>query len=79
MLTLVSELRPFSEGKAAAEWIKQNGLSDAFLIGSDDAPVSSVAGYLGRPLYYLECQCLGTFIVWNSRRQPECRNGIGFG
>ena len=71
MLTLVSELRPFSEGKAAAEWIKQNGLADAFLIGSDDAPVSSVAGYLGRPLYYLECQCLGTFIVWNSKRQPE--------
>jgi hypothetical protein len=52
MLTLVSELRPFSEGKAAAEWIKQNGLANASLIGWGDAPVSSVAGYLGRPLYY---------------------------
>jgi hypothetical protein len=70
MLTLVSELRPFSEGKAAAEWIKQNGLAGAFLIGWGDAPVSSVAGYLGRPLYYLECQCFGTFIVWNGKRQP---------
>jgi hypothetical protein len=69
LLTLASELRPFSEGKYTAEWITQNNLSDAFLIGSRDAQVSSVVGYLDRPVYYLECRCLGTFIVWNSKRQ----------
>ena len=68
VLTLVSELRPFSEGYNAAAWIKQNDLADTFLIGSN-FETSTVAGYLGRSIYYLECECLGNFIVWNNERQ----------
>ena len=49
-------------------WIRQNDLADAFLIGSRDAQVSSVSGYLGRSIYYLECECRGTFVVWNDKR-----------
>jgi hypothetical protein len=69
VLTLVSELRPFSEGYNTATWIKQNGLANDFLIGSRDAQVSTVAGYLGRPIYYLECECQGSFVVWNDKRE----------
>jgi hypothetical protein len=69
VLTLSSELRPFSEGYDAASWIQQSGLTDTFLIGSNDAQVSTVAGYLGRPIYYLECECQGSYIVWNTKRQ----------
>jgi hypothetical protein len=69
VLTLASELRPFSEAYNTATWIQQNKLTDRFLIGSNDAQVSSVAGYLGRPIYYLECECQGSFIVWNTKRQ----------
>ena len=69
VLTLASELRPFSEGYNAAEWLKQNDLADGFLIGSRDAETSTVAGYLGRQIYYLECECRGSFIVWNDKRQ----------
>jgi len=69
MLTLASELRPFSEGYNVAAWIKQNDLVDSFLIGSRDAETSTVSGYLGRPIYYLECECQGSFIVWNDKRQ----------
>jgi len=69
VLTVASELRPFSEGYNAAAWIKQNNLADAFLIGSRDAQVQTVAGYLGRSIYYLECDCLGTFVVWNEERE----------
>jgi len=68
MLTLASELRPFSEGYNAAAWIKQSHLADSFLIGSSDAQTSTVAAYLGRPIYYLECECLGSFVVWNNKR-----------
>lgn len=68
-LTLTSEARPFSQGRNASRWLVENKLDDAFLIGSRDAQVSSVAGYLGRPVYYLECQCNGTFIIWNGVRQ----------
>jgi hypothetical protein len=69
VLTLMSELRPFSQARSAGAWIKQNNLADQFLVGSRDAQVSSVTGYLGRPIYYLECECRGTFIVWNGHRQ----------
>jgi len=68
VLTLTSEFRPFSQSRNAAQWLSQNELASAFLIGSRDAQASSVAGYLGRPIYYLECECLGTFIVWNHSR-----------
>ena len=71
ILTLSSELQPFSQGRNAAEWLKRNNLEDTFLIGSRDAQASTVAGYLGRPIYYLECECRGTFIVRNSTRQPH--------
>jgi hypothetical protein len=68
VLTLASELRPFSEGYNAAAWLRQNDLTDAFIIGSSDAQTSTVAGYLRRPIYYLECECLGSFVVWNRKR-----------
>jgi hypothetical protein len=50
-------LRPFSEGRDTAAWIKQNNLANAFLIGSQDMRVVTIAGYLGRSIYYLECEC----------------------
>jgi hypothetical protein len=71
LMTLFSELRPFSQGRNVAAWLQQNNLDDAFLLGSRDTPTSTVAGYLRRPIYYLECECLGTFIVWNTRRQAH--------
>lgn len=64
-MSLASELRPFSESYETAAWIKQNDFANAFFIGSHDAQVSSVAGYLGRPVYYLECACLRAYGTWN--------------
>lgn len=69
VLSLASELRPFSESYETAAWIKQNNLADAFLIGSHDAQVSSVAGYLRRPIYYLECECFRPFGIWDPSRR----------
>lgn len=69
LLTLTSEVRPFSQSRDTARWLRQADLADAFLIGSRDTQASAVAGYLARKVYYLECQCVGTFIVWNRNRQ----------
>jgi hypothetical protein len=69
VLSLASELRPFSESYETAAWIKQNNLADAFLIGSHDAQVSTVAGYLRRPIYYLECECFRPFGIWDPSRR----------
>lgn len=62
LLTLMSEFVPFSQARAAALFIQRGNLADPFLIGSRDAQVSSVAGYLGRPVYYLECECQSAVI-----------------
>jgi hypothetical protein len=68
VLSLSSELQPFSESYETATWIKQNNLADGFLIGSHDAQVSTVVGYLRRPVYYLECECFRPFGIWDSTR-----------
>jgi hypothetical protein len=69
VMSLASELRPFSESYETAAWIKQNDFANAFFIGSHDAQVSSVAGYLGRPVYYLECACLRAYGMWDMTRR----------
>jgi hypothetical protein len=69
LATLSSELHPYSQGRNVAAWLERNRMNDAPIIGSVDYTISTIAGYLRRPVYYLECRCLGTFIVWNARRQ----------
>jgi hypothetical protein len=68
ILTLASELRPFSQGRNVAEWLERNGLADAFIMGSRDTTMVSISGYLRRPIYMLECGCFRRFIVWNGQR-----------
>jgi len=76
VLTLASELRPFSEGRDTAAWIEQNDLADDFLIGSHDAQVVTVTGYLGRPIYYLECEC---FDMYGPRNRLDPMTAEQFG
>jgi hypothetical protein len=68
LTTLSSELRPYSQSRNVAMWLERHGLRDSFLIGSRDLEVSPIAGYLDRPLYYLECECFGTYVKWNGAR-----------
>lgn len=68
LTTLSSELRPYSQSRQVANWLEQSQSGDDFVIGSRDSQVSAVAGYLGRPIYYLECECFGTFVKWSKTR-----------
>lgn len=69
LATLSSELHPYSQGRNLALWLERNRMNDGPIMGSVDYTVATIAGYLRRPVYYLECECLGTFIVWNGQRQ----------
>ncbi len=69
LTTLASELRPFSAGRNVATWIEENHLDDAFIVGSADAAVSTVSGYLRRPIYYIESESAGSFVEWSTRRR----------
>ncbi len=67
----VAELKtPFSGAKAAADIINQNVLSDTPVVADIDYAGSAVAGYLGRPVYYLGRRQMGSYIIWDGRRLP---------
>jgi hypothetical protein len=68
LMTLQSELRPFSHASAAAQWLKQNGLERAFIMSAED-PQVAIVGYLDRPIYDLGCQCSRDFVRWNHQRE----------
>ena len=57
--TLSSELRPFSNGRNVAAWLKSNNLTDQFIVGN--AVGLTIPSYLGRPIYLLECEGEGMF------------------
>jgi hypothetical protein len=67
LTTLSAGLRPFSQSRNAATWLERHHFDDALLIGVRDATTSPIAGYLRRPLYYLECECFGTYVEWSTR------------
>jgi hypothetical protein len=62
---------PFSESKAAAAFLRQNGLAEAPIAATQDHLVSPVAGYLGRPLYFLESRALGRYVQYNLQWQER--------
>lgn len=64
----------FSEGRHTAEWIRDNGFSDASLIGNPDTFAVVVAQYLGKPMYFLECHCTDTFLRYHKRRDAYKAN-----
>jgi hypothetical protein len=57
--TLSSELRPFSNGRNVAAWLKSNNLADQFIVGT--LVELTIPSYLGRPIYQLECEREGMF------------------
>lgn len=59
---------PFSSSGAAAEWLKSQHLQNAAIVGTPDTSVSGVAILLGRPIYYLDCQCSDDYMLFSSRR-----------
>jgi hypothetical protein len=68
----VAALRvPFSEGKAVADFIHARHMEDMLIVGDEDAPVSTVAGYLDRDIYYIRANRMGSFILWDKKRLAE--------
>lgn len=63
----VDWIRPFSQGKAVAAFLRTHGFADMFIV-ADGGDAQTVAGYLDRELYYTNTQHLGSFIVLNKDR-----------
>ena len=60
--------KPFSAGKATAEYIEENGWKEQYLFGSKDSAVAVVSGYLNKDIYYPEIKDFGSYAQWNNRK-----------
>jgi hypothetical protein len=60
---------PYSASRAAANYIQSQQLNTMFIVGSRDATISPLCGYLNRKIYYPERQGLGSFVLFNRQRK----------
>lgn len=62
-------LIPYSASREAARYIQSKQLDQMFIVGSRDANISPISGYLNRKIYYPERQGMGSFVLFNSHRK----------
>lgn len=60
--------RPFVDDGAAVQWIRQNHLENTALIGAPDTHMVGVAERLQKPMYFLDCGCVDTYMKFSNRR-----------
>ncbi len=60
---------PLSASRETARFIHQQHLDQILLVGSKDYAVSPIGGYLNRKIYYPEIKDMGSFVLFNQKRQ----------
>jgi hypothetical protein len=60
---------PYSASREAASFIKSQQLDQMFIVGSRDANVSPIGGYLNKKFYYPEKKGMGSFVLFNKQRK----------
>ena len=58
---------PYSQGHAVARWIEKQNLKEALWIAAPDYAATTVSGYLDRPFYYTQCQCVAAAPHWSKK------------
>lgn len=66
---------PYSASREASRFIQHQHLDEMFIVGSRDATVSPLCGYLNRKFYYPERKGIGSFVLFNGQRQDV--NAVG--
>jgi len=61
--------RPFSNSKAAAEFLKADEFKDDIWLGSVDFAAQSITAYVERQVYFAESERFGTFVYWGDERE----------
>ncbi len=64
-------LIPFSASRATANYIRDAGWQDEFIVASRDANMAPISGYLDRQLYYPELQDFGSFTLFGGDRESD--------
>jgi len=65
-------IRPYSSGKAVAEYlVRSNRFKEALISVDPDFTGAAIAGYLHQRLYYPRSGREGTYVVWDHTRQQR--------
>ncbi len=59
---------PFSNTSAAADWLRAHHLENSVLVGAVDSGAVPVAEQLQRRMYFLDCNCSNTFVLFTPER-----------
>src|SRR5205085_1034859 len=60
---------PFSSGRAAARYLRENHLERLPFVGDVDAAVGPVVAYLGKErIYYSRGHRYGSYLIWDRQR-----------
>ncbi|AIE73188.1 MULTISPECIES: hypothetical protein [unclassified Synechocystis] len=62
-------LLPYSASRAVADYLVNQGLQEATLVGSNDFMASPIAAHLNRKIYYPESQAWGSFVIFTAERR----------
>lgn len=64
-------VHPFSQSKAVARYIRQKGYANLPIVGEMDYLMTPVSGYLGRLVYFVRGERLGSYVKWDMKRFQE--------
>jgi hypothetical protein len=62
--------RPFSNGRSVADFLRARDFADLPIAGSHGPEVSTVSGWLDRPIYHLAVGQHWTFVPWSAATRP---------
>ncbi len=62
---------PYSASRQVANYLKDNELTDEFIVASRDINMASISGYLGKELYYPEREDLGSFTLFLKHKRQN--------
>ncbi len=62
-------LLPYSASRAVAQYLIDENLNTATLVGSNDFMVSPISGHINEKIYYPESQGFGSFVIFTKNRQ----------
>jgi hypothetical protein len=68
IFTILMWSKPFSNAEAAARWLQDHRLQNAAIAGTPDTSVAAVAILMRRPIYFLDCRCSDSYMLFSSRR-----------
>jgi len=77
--SLIAVQVPFSEAKAAASYLRANRMDNMFIIGDSDFAVSPIAGYLNREIYYAQGNRMGSYVIWDAKRNRPTESALELG